>query len=109
MAEVHRLVRQVFEGVTETPVPTLKLVAVDARDSGTAAVQQELVLLAGDREVREVGYGTFAVHTLLSTSELRDRIQALLGDDNTAMVVEFETWSGCGRGIDSAWLMRRGH
>lgn len=110
MAKVHRLVRETPEGVTDTAVSTLKLVVLEATsDSVAAAVRNELAGLVGENELREVGGRAFAAHTLLSTAELRDRIQPLLATGHTAIVVEFETWSGYGRGIDSGWLMRRGH
>ena len=33
----------------------------------------------------------------------------VLSDDESALVIEFERWSSYGPGLDTAWLMRRGH
>jgi hypothetical protein len=96
--------------VTDTPVATLKLVVLEATsESVAAAVRNELAGLAGENELREVGGSAFVAHTPLRTADLRDRVQLLLASGESAIVVEFEAWSGYGPRIDSVWLMRRGH
>ena len=95
--------------MSETPA-TLKLVAlVVASEAAVAEVRGELEELAGDDEVKSMGGGASVVHTVLTTAELRDRIQAKVGAGDSVIVVEFETWSGYGPGVDGVWLMRRGH
>jgi hypothetical protein len=96
--------------VTDTTVATLKLVVVDPRGrAAAAAVEHQLVRLAGEGEVRRVGNVAFVVHTVLGTADVRDRLRGYLAEGDAAIVVEFETWSGYGSGIDTVWLMRRGH
>lgn len=95
--------------MSESPAATLKLVVVDLRASSLATVERELVGIAGENEVRDVGGNAFVVHTALGTAALRDRLQPLLSASASALVAEFETWSGYGAEIDSVWLMRRGH
>lgn len=96
--------------MTDTPVATLKLVAIAPGDSGVKqGAQRVLVEIAGESEVRAVGDRAFVVHTSLTTAELRDRLQPVLADADSAIVAEFETWSGYGPEVDSVWLMRRGH
>ena len=90
---------------------SLKLVALGAESEAVvASVGRELHGLAGDDELRVIGESAFVIHTPLTVADLRDRLQAkVVGDGDSLIVVEFETWSGYGPEIDSAWLMRRGH
>jgi len=50
-----------------------------------------------------------AVFGAFEPSEIRDWLSGLLAEDESALVLEFERWSSLGPGVDSAWLMRRGH
>lgn len=110
MATVHPLVRRTPEGVNDAAGPTLKLVVVDSSDPAVAAaIERELVRLAGDGEVRRVAGRAFVVHTALGAAELRDLVSSDLAEGDAVIVAEFERWSGYGPGVDSVWLMRRGH
>jgi len=42
-------------------------------------------------------------------AEIRDWVRSALEDSESVLVFEFERWSGYGTGLDSRWLMRRGH
>lgn len=107
---MHALVRRSPKGVSEAADPTLKLVLVDSSDPAVAAaIERELVRLAGAGEVRRVAERAHVVHTALGTAELRDLVSSWLGHGDAVIVAEFERWSGYGPGIDSVWLMRRGH
>ncbi|HSP53945.1 MAG TPA: hypothetical protein VLS25_00020 [Dehalococcoidia bacterium] len=59
--------------------------------------------------MRQVGEGAILLHTEVAASELRDRLSAVLGEGASALVIEFETWSGYGDAIDRVWLLERGH
>ena len=59
--------------------------------------------------VRQVGGGAILLHTEVAASELRDRLSAVLDERESALVIEFETWSGYGDAIDRGWLLERGH
>jgi hypothetical protein len=49
------------------------------------------------------------VHAANDPAEIRDWVHSALEDGESVLVVEFERWSGYGDGVDSRWLMRRGH
>jgi hypothetical protein len=49
------------------------------------------------------------VHAANEPAEIRDWVRSVLEDAESVLVVEFERWSSYGDGVDSRWLMRRGH
>jgi hypothetical protein len=89
---------------------TLKCVSVSS-PARSLRDDVETVLLehVAPHNVRHLHDATFAVHTDAETSDIRDWLAALLGEDESLLVVEFERWSGHGDAIDRAWLLRRGH
>lgn len=90
--------------------PSLKLIVVDPENPHVVQkLAQHLVAETGASEVRAMLRNSYVVNTVLGTSELRDLISSDLDARDSCLVVEFETWSGYGPEIDSAWLMRRGH
>jgi hypothetical protein len=52
---------------------------------------------------------TLIVDASNEPAEIRDWVRSALEDSESVLVVEFERWSGYGPGVDSQWLMRRGH
>jgi len=64
---------------------------------------------AGENEVRHFHGETFLVHTEAEPAAIRDWLAALLGEDESVFVIEFERWSSHGLAADRTWLLRRGH
>ena len=96
--------------MTGEPLPSLKLLTIDpASPDSLAAVRRVLVERVGESEVQKLFSHGLIVNTTLGPSDLRDLVASALGDDQEALVVEFERWSARGSGVDAAWLMRRGH
>jgi hypothetical protein len=73
------------------------------------ALKAELLARVGEADVRRLSDGAYVVHTPAEPSQIRDWLAPLLGEDESAFVVEFERWSGHGPAIDQRWLLRRGH
>lgn len=96
--------------MSEQPAPTLKLIVVDPTNPHVLRkLQGDLAAIAGAGEVRAIFGNVYLVNTAIDTSELRDLVAGDLSDRDSVIVVEFETWSGYGPGIDGTWLMRCGH
>lgn len=90
--------------------PTLKLIAVDAGNPHVLrALRDALLREVGASEIRAIFGSAYLVSTTLDPSGLRDLLAERMNERDSILVVEFETWSGYGPEIDSAWLMRRGH
>ncbi len=49
------------------------------------------------------------VYTDADQAAIRDWLAPQLREGESAFVVEFERWSGCGPAPDREWLLRRGH
>jgi hypothetical protein len=62
-----------------------------------------------DEDIRRLHDGTFLVYTDADPADIRDWLEPALGEGASAFVVEVERWSSLGPGVDSAWLLRRGH
>jgi hypothetical protein len=65
--------------------------------------------MAGADEVRRLSEDACLVYTPLSPAQLRDVVRDQLDNGESALVFEFEKWSGCGAGVDREWLLARGH
>jgi hypothetical protein len=63
----------------------------------------------GSNDVCDLDGDTFLVYTDAEPEAIRDWLAELLSENESALVVEFERWSGRGPAIDSRWLRRRGH
>lgn len=59
--------------------------------------------------VLRLGEEALVVHTADEPAAVRDRVRAVLEDGESVLVFEFERWSGYGPGVDSQWLVSRGH
>ena len=70
-----------------------------------AALQEHLEV----KDVRRIGAAAAIVHTMIEASELRDRLCAQVGKDQSLLVLEFEKWSGYGAEVHREWLLARGH
>lgn len=91
--------------------PTLKCVIAwsDARNL-CGVIEQALEARVEEGDLRQLNEDSYLVYTPAATSDIREWIAAGLKDGESVLVVEFETWSGYGPpGLDSRWLMRRGH
>jgi len=64
--------------------------------------------IEGDGMIR-LGEDAIIVHAANEPAEIRDWVRVALEDGESVLVVEFERWSSYGPGVDSRWLMRRGH
>ena len=96
--------------MTEEPLPSLKLITIDpASPDSLAAVRRILIERIGESDIQKLFTHGLIVNTELEPSEVRDLVARALGDDQEALVVEFERWSARGGAVDAAWLMRRGH
>ena len=72
-------------------------------------VEDELRARLAGGDVLRAGDDALVAYAAHEPAEIRDWVRAALDDDETVLVFEFERWSGYGPGIDSAWLLRRGH
>jgi hypothetical protein len=90
--------------------PSLKCVIAwsDTRNV-CSMVSDALESNLGTEGVRRLGDDAFAVFGTPAPDELRDWVAAVLDPSESVLVFEFEKWSGHGQGVDSEWLMRRGH
>ncbi len=64
---------------------------------------------AGADNVLRLGDAVSAVYTAEEPPALRDRLREQLGDGECLLVLEFERWSAQGGGVDSRWLLAKGH
>ena len=92
------------------PDASLKcVVAWSSRRWLCETVEDALKSLAGPDEVRRLGDETCLVYTDVDPAGVRDHVRSRLAPGDSLLVVEFEKWSEYGSGIDSPWLLRRGH
>lgn len=89
---------------------TLKCVSASAPGRSLRdVIEAALLEHVAPHNVRHLHADTFAVHTEAEPSDIRDWLAALLREDESLLVAEFERWSGHGDAIDRRWLLRRGH
>lgn len=89
--------------------PTLKcVIASSPRRNLCTLVEDVLRAHVPLGELVAISEDAYIANTEATTAQVRDWLHGALEEDETALVVEFEKWSGCGP-VDSAWLMRRGH
>jgi hypothetical protein len=90
--------------------PSLKLVVAwsDRRNLCTT-VREVLREFVGEGEVLPLGDDETVVFTGESTAAIRDRLSPTLGEGDHLLVAEFEVWSSLGPGVDTRWLLARGH
>jgi len=90
--------------------PTLKyVIAWSERRNLCSLVADAIETKVGANDVRRLADEALAVFGAFEPSEIRDWLSGLLAEDESALILEFERWSSLGPGVDSAWLMRRGH
>jgi hypothetical protein len=92
------------------PAPTLKCVIAWSNRRNLCDTIADVLHSVLPREQHQgLGEDAHLVFTPLSTESLRRSLAALLEEDEGLIVVEFETWSGYGKALDSGWLLARGH
>ena len=64
-------------------------------------------IAAGD--VLRLGDDALVLHAANEPAEIREWVRRALEEGESVLVFGFEHWSGYGPGIDSRWLMSRGH
>ena len=90
--------------------PSLKcVIAWSERRNLCSLVADAIETRVGADEVRRLGDDALAVFGAYDPSEIRNWLSGLLAEDESALVLEFDHWSSYGPGVDTAWLMRRGH
>jgi len=90
--------------------PTLKcVIAWSERRNLCSLVADTIERKVGPEGVRRFGDDAVALYSAEEPSEIRAWLSALLAEDESALVLEFERWSSYGPGVDGEWLMRRGH
>ena len=96
--------------MTDDPLPTLKcVIAWSDRRNLCDMVGEVLRSVVASDEVRRLGDDAHIVHTAVTANALRDQLRDRLEADDGLIVMEFEVWSGYGRGLDAKWLLARGH
>jgi hypothetical protein len=91
-------------------VPTLKcVVAWSERRNLCTLVAGALRARVDAKHVRSLCEDVCLLYTTASPSEIRDWLRDVVERGESALVMEFEKWSGWGPGVDSEWLLRRGH
>ena len=111
MAEVHRVVRDVSQRVTDAIGPgSLKLVSGSSPSRPLDAVLDEVLSdRAGANDVRRFQENVFAVYTTVEPADIRNWLAEQLTEEESVFIVEFERWSSHGPAADRRWLLRRGH
>lgn len=90
--------------------PTLKcVVAWSERRNLCTLLARALEARVDPENVRALCEDACLVYTSASPSEIRDWLRDTVQGGESALVLEFERWSGWGPGVDSEWLLRRGH
>ncbi len=92
--------------MTKIQPGTLKCFIASGRTDALVAALSKRVSV---ENMRQASAGAILVHTALEPAELRDWLSGLLGSGESLLVIEFEKWSGFGEGVDSEWLLARGH
>jgi hypothetical protein len=90
--------------------PTLKcVIAWSDRRNLCSIVGDALQAKIDAGGVLRLSEDALIIHIANDPAEIRDWVRSALEDGESVFVVEFERWSGYGDGVDSNWLMRRGH
>ena len=94
----------------ERSVSTLKCVVAWSNLRNLCdTVSETLENLVPDADQRRLGDDVHLVFTAFSAGDIREWLRPLLREDEGLLVLEFETWSGYGAALDSAWLIAHGH
>jgi len=72
-------------------------------------IGQVLEARVASADICRLNEDSHLVYTHEASVHVRDWVAAELGDGESVLVVEFETWSSCGPGVDARWLARHGH
>ena len=91
------------------PVPTLKCIIAWSERRNLCDLLGQTLATAGEADTLRLNEDAWIVCTSTEPAGLRDVVAAVLDKDESALVFEFERWSGYGPGVDSAWLPGRGH
>jgi hypothetical protein len=96
--------------VSEEAQPTPKCIITwsDRRNLCTV-VRDWLTDVVPESDILPAGDDAMIALTALTADQLRDALRDAIEPDEALIVVEFETWSGYGQGVDSRWLLARGH
>jgi hypothetical protein len=90
--------------------PSLKVVvAWSERRNLCSLIREGLAEFIPGAEMLALGEDATLVHTAEPPSAIRDRLRERLESGDHVFVAEFEVWSGHGAGLDSRWLLARGH
>ena len=63
----------------------------------------------GREDICDIDGGATLVHTTAAAADIRHWLAAILKANESALVLEFEMWSGYGTAVDRDWLLARGH
>ena len=85
------------------------VIACSARRRLGGLIAEELASLADAGDIRRLGEEACLVYSPAPANAIRDRLRERLEEGESLLVLEFEKWSGYGRGVDDAWLLARGH
>jgi hypothetical protein len=88
---------------------TLKCVIAWSERRNLCSLVEEALRKSASEDFMQAGDDALIVHTASEPAALRDRARDVLEDGESVIVLEFERWSGYGPGIDSAWLLKKGH
>ena len=91
------------------PVPTLKCIVAWSDRRNLCDIVGQTLASAGEADAIRLNEDSCIVCTSTEPSDLRDLLSTALDKDESALVFEFEHWSSSGPGLDSPWLLRRGH
>ncbi len=96
--------------MTSGAVATLKcIIAWSGARNLCSLIDDELQARVGEADILRLNADSYVVYTSQATSEIRGWLAPQLRDGESLLVVEFETWSGWGPGINPPWLLRHGH
>jgi len=91
------------------PVPTLKCIIAWSDRRNLCDLVRRALADVGEADAIRLNEDSWVVSTSAEPPELRDLVSARLDREESVLVFEFERWSGSGPGVDSHWLLRRGH
>ena len=83
--------------------------ALSARRPLARLIEEALHARLPADDIRRLYGDVYLVYTDAGTAAIRDWLTPCLEDDESLIVVEFETWSGYGPALDRRWLLSRGH
>ncbi len=95
--------------MSATGVPTLKCVIAWSDRRTLCDLLAQALAASGETDMLRLNEDAWLVYTAAEPAEIRDSLATSLGADESVVVMEFERWSGYGPGVDSRWLLRRGH